>query len=331
MVLTMPEPIDVPADGPDIYRAFAVPFPLDRDVTITGVEFRPGNRRVVHHSRIHLDADRRRPPPRSYRRRSPASARGSEALASNFRTRSRGLDARNDGPIRPRRRRPGHHAAVPTSSSRFTITRSASRVSDRSSVGLFFAKKPITRTMAGYSLCTDRIDIPAGEKRHKIILSTRLKADVHLYTVVPHAHYLCREFRLAATLPDGTIQPLVLDQRLGPRLARPVPLCQARPPAQGNRAHPRGLFRQFRGQSAQPQQAPPPRPLWRRDQRRDVRLPPGIPARRPQRLSRPTSSSRPSGSEVDPGITGVPVRTERGPEALSHRGVLVIRGGIAIP
>ena len=80
---------------------------------------------------------------------------------------------------------------------------------DQSSVGLFLAKKPVTKTMAGYSLCTDQIDIPPGAKRHKIILSTRLKADVHLYSAVPHAHNLCREFRLAATLPDGTIQPLL--------------------------------------------------------------------------------------------------------------------------
>ena len=78
---------------------------------------------------------------------------------------------------------------------------------DKSRIGLFFTKKPTTKTMAGYALCTDQIDIPPGEKRHKIILSTRLKADIHLYTVVPHAHYLCREFRLAATLPDGSVSP----------------------------------------------------------------------------------------------------------------------------
>ena len=82
--------------------------------------------------------------------------------------------------------------------------------------------------MAGYTLCTDRIDIPPGEKRHKIILSTRIKADIHLYTVVPHAHYLCREFRLAATLPDGTIQPLLwitdwdMDWQDQYRYAKPV-------------------------------------------------------------------------------------------------------------
>jgi hypothetical protein len=80
---------------------------------------------------------------------------------------------------------------------------------DRSTVGLFAAKGPVTRNMVGFTMCTYKIDIPPGEKRHTIILSSRVKADVHLYTVVPHAHYLCREFRLAATHADGSTQPLL--------------------------------------------------------------------------------------------------------------------------
>ena len=80
---------------------------------------------------------------------------------------------------------------------------------DRSSVGLFVAKKPVTRNMVGYTICTAKIDIPPGDKRHKIVLSSWVKADVHLYALVPHAHHLCREFRVAATLPDGTNQPLL--------------------------------------------------------------------------------------------------------------------------
>ena len=101
---------------------------------------------------------------------------------------------------------------------------------DKSSIVLFIAKKPATKTMAGYTLCTDRMDIPPGEKRYKVILSTRIKADIHLYTVVPHAHHLCREFRLAATLPDGTTQPLLwitdwdMDWQDQYRYARPVRL-----------------------------------------------------------------------------------------------------------
>jgi hypothetical protein len=84
--------------------------------------------------------------------------------------------------------------------------------------------------MAGLSISTDRIDIPPGEKRHMLIQSTRLRADVHLYAVVPHAHYLCREFRLSATRPDGTMLPLLwitdwnLDWQDQYRYAKPVRL-----------------------------------------------------------------------------------------------------------
>ena len=55
LVLEIPETFNVPPSGADIYRSFCVPFPLDHDVTIHGIEFRPGNRRVAHHSRIYLD------------------------------------------------------------------------------------------------------------------------------------------------------------------------------------------------------------------------------------------------------------------------------------
>ena len=54
LVLRLPEPFVVPA-GEDVYRAFALPIPLDRTREVAAVEFRPGNRRVVHHARYYLD------------------------------------------------------------------------------------------------------------------------------------------------------------------------------------------------------------------------------------------------------------------------------------
>ena len=80
---------------------------------------------------------------------------------------------------------------------------------DQSSVGLFIARKPTTRKMVGYTICTTRSTSPRATSATRSCLASWVKADVHLYTVVPHAHYLCREFRLAATLPDGTSQPLL--------------------------------------------------------------------------------------------------------------------------
>src|SRR5579883_739062 len=56
LVLKVPEPFSVPAGGRDIYRCFVIPIPVDSDRTVAAVEFRPGNRRVVHHALLFLDA-----------------------------------------------------------------------------------------------------------------------------------------------------------------------------------------------------------------------------------------------------------------------------------
>ena len=66
LVLEMNEDFHIPATGPDIYRCFVIPTNLRRDTYISAVEYRPGNRRVVHHLMAFLDstgAGRRATPP----------------------------------------------------------------------------------------------------------------------------------------------------------------------------------------------------------------------------------------------------------------------------
>jgi peroxiredoxin len=229
LVLTMPEPYTVPANEVDIYRAFALPLTVDRDLTVTGVEFRPGNRRVVHHSRVHVD------PTGDARRREQAdSAPGFAGFYGNrlLELPYPGLGAWTPG-MTPRFAPEGTGRVLARGSEVVLNVHyhpTGKTEVDRSSVGLYFARKPVTRMMAGYTLCTTKIDIPPGEKRYTVILASRVKANVHLHTVVPHAHYLCREFRLAATLPDGTCQPLLwiqdwnLDWQDQYRFAKPVRL-----------------------------------------------------------------------------------------------------------
>ena len=55
-VLTIPVKYSLPADGPDQYRCFVLPTGLDHDVYMDGIEFRPENRRIVHHALVFLDA-----------------------------------------------------------------------------------------------------------------------------------------------------------------------------------------------------------------------------------------------------------------------------------
>jgi thiol-disulfide isomerase/thioredoxin len=208
LILTMPEAWELHPDRFDTYRAFVLPMPPDRDVTITGIEFHPGNRRIVHHSRIHVDetGDARR---REAGDPTPGFAgwMGRRIVELPY----PGLGGWTPG-LTPRHAPEGSGRLISKGSDivlQIHYHPTGKVESDRSSVGLYFAKQPLTRRMAGVSISTDRIDIPAGAKRHVLIQAARIKADVRLYTVVPHAHYLCREFRLAATLPDGTIRPLL--------------------------------------------------------------------------------------------------------------------------
>lgn len=55
LVLKVPEPFQIPSRSRDLYRCFVIPIPTDSNRTVAAVEFRPGNRRVVHHALLFLD------------------------------------------------------------------------------------------------------------------------------------------------------------------------------------------------------------------------------------------------------------------------------------
>ena len=208
LILTMPEPWDQHPGKFDTYRAFALPMPADRDVAITAVEFHPGNRRIVHHSRLHVDetGDARR---REVSDPAPGFSgwRGRNIMELPY----PGIGGWTPG-LTPRHSPEGSGRVIRRGSDvvlQIHYHPTGKVEKDQSSVGLYFARGPLARPMAGLSISTDRIDIPAGAKRHPLIQAARVKADIRLYTIVPHAHYLCREFRLSATLPDGTVRPLL--------------------------------------------------------------------------------------------------------------------------
>ena len=79
----------------------------------------------------------------------------------------------------------------------------------RPSVGLFFTDQPPTRRPVGLQLGSYAIDIPAGERGYTIEDRYTLPVDVELLAVYPHAHYLGRDLRAWAVLPDGTERSLI--------------------------------------------------------------------------------------------------------------------------
>ncbi len=73
LIVQMPTPFNIPADGRDVYRCFVIPMPIDEDRMISAAEFRPGNRGVVHHAVMFLDAN--------HAARNSTAATGSPAIA----------------------------------------------------------------------------------------------------------------------------------------------------------------------------------------------------------------------------------------------------------
>ena len=79
----------------------------------------------------------------------------------------------------------------------------------RARVGLFFTEIPPTRVPVMIRLGSKSIDIPAGEAAYAITDPYELPADVDVLTVYPHAHYLAKDMKAFATLPDGTTKWLM--------------------------------------------------------------------------------------------------------------------------
>lgn len=206
LVVTMPEPYRVLASSTDdVYRVFVIPLPLGRDQPISTVEFRPGNRKVVHHARMFVDAsdgsrqrDRQEPGPGFY-----SFGGGDIGLPT--------LGEWTPGTL-PRLPPRGVGKTIQARSDLVLLIHyhpDGKPEVDRSSVGLYFRTTPPTRLFTSVPLSDRKIDIPPGVKHHKITLTAIIPADAHLYSVSPHGHYLLREMKVTATLPDGSAVPLI--------------------------------------------------------------------------------------------------------------------------
>ena len=55
LVLTFAQPYTLPAEGTDVFRVFVLPIPTDVMRYVRGLEFHPGNPRVVHHANLRID------------------------------------------------------------------------------------------------------------------------------------------------------------------------------------------------------------------------------------------------------------------------------------
>ncbi len=108
-------------------------------------------------------------------------------------------------------------------------------MTEQFTVGIFFADKPPARPLANNHVPPGfgrgmKIDIPAGQSDYRITDTYTLPVDVEAVCIGGHAHYVCQEMKMTATLPDGTTTPLLfiddwdLNWQDRYTFAEPVPL-----------------------------------------------------------------------------------------------------------
>jgi len=204
-VLTIAQKYAVAADGPDQYRCFVLPLNNDNELYLSTFEFRPGNRRVVHHAIIYLDTSGRA------RKLAADSPDGSYSCfggpgfppAGFVGGWAPGANAPPDAP----------DLALPLAKGTDIVLQlhyhpDGKPEMDQSELGLKLSGPP-TKGRTGVILASRRIDIPAGDAHYVIKSGVTLPRDVELYGITPHAHYLATNMKATAHLPDGKDVPLI--------------------------------------------------------------------------------------------------------------------------
>jgi tetratricopeptide (TPR) repeat protein len=205
VIVTMGEPFEVPADGPDVFRNFVLPVPIDDRRFVRALEFRPGNARVLHHARMLLDdtgevvrLDAQQPGP-GFDGMDVPGARFPDGHFLGW--------APGKMPIReayPWPLEPGTDLVIQM---HLKPTGRPERV--QASVGLYFTDTPPSTTPIMVRLGSKTIDIPARESNYEVVDRFTLPTDVTVLSVYPHAHYLAREMTVLARLPNGRADTLL--------------------------------------------------------------------------------------------------------------------------
>jgi Flp pilus assembly protein TadD len=207
LIVSPSEPYTLRGDGTDVFRIFVIPLPVDRERYVRGLEFHPGNARVVHHANIRVDATGAS---RALDAADPAP--GYEGVIAHSAIypdgHFLGWTPGQVAPLLPKglawRLEPHTDLVV-----EMHMQPSGRPETVAPSIGLYFGTDPPERTPMMIRLGRQSIDIPAGEKAYVETDSFVLPVDVEVQAVQPHAHYRATDVTGTITLPDGTMKTLI--------------------------------------------------------------------------------------------------------------------------
>ena len=188
LIIKMPKPFTVPAQGTVEYQYFTVDPGFKEDVWIRGAEGRPGNRSVVHHLILFY-----LPPWQKH-------ARPVDPLFNAIGSFAPGIPALVEPTGRKARRIPAGSKLM----FQMHYTPNGTEQVDQSEVGLVFAdRKTVKRELSVGGIFKWRFQIPPGADDYRVEAKRRFDEDTYIDALVPHMHLRGKSFRFTAIYPDG--------------------------------------------------------------------------------------------------------------------------------
>jgi Tfp pilus assembly protein PilF len=210
LVLTVPKPFSVPAEGPDLFWNFVISPAITKTRYVRSVEVRPGSAASVHHANLLID-------------RSRSARRQENNPGAGF----AGMDLNIETPVfDPDSHflfwKPGGKPWVEPQGMAWSLDPGSDLVLNvhfhptgkpelvQPSIGLYFTDERPTQSPMLLQIERDNtIDIPPGARNFVVSDDFRLPVDVTVIAVYPHAHYLGTLLEGFASLPDGSRRWLV--------------------------------------------------------------------------------------------------------------------------
>ncbi|RUL87416.1 redoxin domain-containing protein [Tautonia sociabilis] len=197
LVIEMPAPYTVKAEGVERYQRFRVPLNFDRDVWVQAAEARPTDRSVVHHIIGYIIP--------------PGGERG-----GRDRIHLCGYAPGDMPTVYP----PGTAKRIPAGSEllfELHYTPVGKVKVDRSKIGLVLARHPVEREAVTIGIANGRFQIPPGagpdarDEAANYPVRSRFvfPRDAELIAFMPHMHLRGKSFRYEATYADGTSEILL--------------------------------------------------------------------------------------------------------------------------
>lgn len=182
------DPVEVAADGPDIFPNIDVRLNLDEEKWVQAIEFRPGNRKVLHHVVTFL---------------------------------GRGTSAATSLPDFLAVWAPGTPPAVYPEGTGRKVPKNAlltmnmhyhsygEAATDQTRVGLYFADREPEKAINGQFAGTVNFRLPAHAKNYEVNARYLVDEDIRVVSYFPHMHTRGKSMRYTATYPDGSNEILL--------------------------------------------------------------------------------------------------------------------------